>query len=423
MDRVIQTLPATVSKQPKRKHVAAYARVSTGKDAMLHSLSAQVSFYGKMIRSHPEWQFAGVYSDEAISGTRDQRPGLQALMTDCRAGKIDLVLVKSISRLARNTVILLETVRELKTLDVDVFFEEQNIHTLSSEGELLLTILASYAQEEALSVSENMKWRVRKNFEEGKPWSGTMLGYRYCDGTLVVEPEEAEIVRRIFTEYLSGKGGELIAKELNEDGFKTRYGKSWHRESVLRVLRNECYTGNLLLQKTYRPDCLSKRKERNDGALPKYYAEATHEAIIPAEVFDQTQREITRRADCFSPEGTQHRKRYPLSGKITCACCGKHYRRKVTHGGPVWICSTYNERGKAACPSKQIPEAVLEELCSGLDVGVIERITAAPGNRLTVHMNDGTEFERTWVDRSRALSWTEEMRQRAAAQAKERYRK
>ena len=179
---------------PKLTRVAAYARVSSGKDAMLHSLSAQVSYYSELIQNHSGWQYVGVYADEALTGTKDNRENFQRLLADCRDGKVDLVITKSISRFARNTVTLLQTVRELKNMGVDVFFEEQNIHSLSADGELMLTILASYAQEESLSASENQKWRIRRNFENGMPWNGTMLGYRYEDGTLVVEPTEAEIV-------------------------------------------------------------------------------------------------------------------------------------------------------------------------------------------------------------------------------------
>ena len=200
MDRVVKQVPLRKAALPKLLRVAAYARVSSAKDAMHHSLSAQVSYYSDLIQKHPGWSYAGVYADEAKTGTRDSRESFQRLIADCKTGKIDAVITKSISRFARNTVTLLETVRELKGYGIDVFFEEQNIHTLSAEGELMLSILASYAQEESLSASENQKWRIRRNFEEGKPWNGTMLGYRYREGTLVVEPGEAEIVRRIFRE-------------------------------------------------------------------------------------------------------------------------------------------------------------------------------------------------------------------------------
>lgn len=165
----------------KLLRVAAYARVSSGKDAMLHSLSAQISYYSDLIQRHPGWQYAGVYADEAKTGTRDSREKFQELLNDCRAGKVNMVITKSISRFARNTVTLLSTIRELKAIGVDIYFEEQNTHTLSADGELVISVLASYAQEESRSASENQKWRIRKNFEEGKPWDGTLLGYRYAE--------------------------------------------------------------------------------------------------------------------------------------------------------------------------------------------------------------------------------------------------
>ena len=197
MERIVVRRHFPKANIPQLKRVAAYARVSSGKDAMLHSLSAQVSYYNDLIQNHSGWQYAGVYADEALTGTKDNRDNFQRLLTDCRAGKIDMVITKSISRLARNTVTLLETVRELKNMGVDVFFEEQNIHSLSADGELILTILASYAQEESLSASENQKWRVRQNFMNGKPWRGFMLGYRYDGEKYTIVPDEAEIVRSI----------------------------------------------------------------------------------------------------------------------------------------------------------------------------------------------------------------------------------
>ena len=199
MERIV-TRVKMMPKLPKLKRVAAYARVSSGKDAMLHSLSAQVSYYSTLIQSHNGWEYAGVYADEALTGTKESRENFQRLLTDCRSGKIDMVITKSISRFARNTVTLLTTVRELKALGVDVYFEEQNIHSADADGELMLSILASYAQEESLSASENQKWRVRQNFEQGKPWRGYMMGYRYDGERYVVVPEEAEVVRSIYAD-------------------------------------------------------------------------------------------------------------------------------------------------------------------------------------------------------------------------------
>ena len=280
MERIIRKVEFALPVPLNVTKVAAYTRVSSGKDAMLHSLSAQVSYYSSMIQRHPGWLYCGVYSDEAKTGTKSTRPGFQRLLDDCRAGKIDLVISKSISRFARNTVILLETVRELKGLGVDVYFEEQNLHTISSDGEFILTLLAAYAQEESLSVSENQKWRVRKNYTEGKPWDGTLIGYRYENGKYIVHTEEANIVRRIYRDYLSGKGVDTIANELNADGVKTRLGYIWRNNSVLYVLRNYSYTGNLLLQKSFREDAISKRSRPNEGELPIYHVKDSHEAIV-----------------------------------------------------------------------------------------------------------------------------------------------
>lgn len=221
MERKIKQVPLQKMQVPKLTRVAAYARVSSGKDAMLHSLSAQVSYYNDLIQHQPGWVFCGVYADEALTGTKADRENFTHLLNDCRAGKVDIVITKSISRFARNTVTLLGTVRELKRIGVDVYFEEQNIHSISPDGELMLSILASYAQEESLSASENQKWRIERNFENGMPWNGTMLGYRYKDGTYITVPEETETVRFIFDQYLSGKGITAIMKMLNKKAIPT----------------------------------------------------------------------------------------------------------------------------------------------------------------------------------------------------------
>ena len=251
----------------------------------------------------------------------------------------------------------------------------------------MLTILAGFAEEESRSVSENMKWRIRKNFQEGLPWDGTILGYRFTKEGYVVEPEEAETVKRIFREYLAGKGTEAISNGLNSDGVKTRFGNEWYGLTVGQILRNETYTGNLLLQKTYRADYRTKKKLPNDGVLPRYYVTAAHEAIISEEDFKATQAEIERRAQ--AKKGKVYTNRYPYSSLIICSHCGKHYHRKVTHADPVWICPTYNRKGKAACPSKAIPEKVLDDVTANLD---FVSIRAEDGNNLTFTLADGTEM-------------------------------
>ena len=400
---------------PKKNRVAAYCRVSSGKDAMLHSLSAQVSYYSDYIQKHG-WEYAGVYADEALTGTKDNRENFQRLLAECRKGTVQMVITKSISRFARNTVTLLETVRELKALGVDVFFEEQNIHTMSADGELMLTILASYAQEESLSVSENMKWRIRKNFENGKPWSGFILGYRFQNGQFAVVPEEAEIIKRIFREYLDGLGATAIMKGLNEDGILTRLGKPWRIEGVLKILRNYNYTDNLILQKTYRENHLTKRKMKNNGEKPQYHAVGTHEAIIDLATFEAVQEELARRSEHYSGKKPST-VTYPFTRLIVCANCGKHYKRKTTATGIVWICSTYNTHGKKACASKAIPESVLYELTADTPLGDLTAIRAEKDNTLIFCFKNGEQTVKRWKERSRRESWTEEMKEKARQQA------
>jgi len=406
------------------KRVAAYARVSSGKDAMLQSLAAQVSYYSDLIQNQRGWEYIGVYADEAKTGTKDSRDNFQALLTDCRAGKIDMVITKSISRFARNTVTLLETVRELKSLGIDVFFEEQGIHSLSADGELMLTILASYAQEESLSVSENQKWRVRKNFEEGKPWDCTMLGYRANNGVLEIVPDEAAIVRLIFKMYLDGLGKQAIANRLNEMGIATRMKKTWCQSTISKMLCNEKYVGDLLLQKTFRTDHLSKQTVVNNGELPQFFVQEAHEPIIDRATFASVQSELERRAAAVKiKRGAET----VFTGKVRCSICGKNYRRKTTPTGFVWICATFNTKGKKHCASKQIPEETLKSACAdvlgteGFDDAIFaERvafITAQPENKLTFHFTDGQTATTQWKDRSRRESWTDDKRQKAREQA------
>ena len=419
MERKIITV--TPSKDPalQVKRVCAYARVSSGKDAMLHSLSAQISYYQELIQKQPGWKFCGIYADEAMTGTKENRKKFQEMLEECRKGNIDLILTKSISRFARNTVTLLSAVRELKAMGVDVYFEEQNIHSMSGDGELMLTILASYAQEESLSASENQKWRVKANFQAGKPWNCRMLGYRYDGEKLVIHPAEAEIVRFVFRSYLDGMGRQLIANTLFEQGYKGRDGKPFVRSSVEKILKNYAYTGNLLLQKTYRENHLTKRGRKNDGVLPMYHATDTHEAIIPLEMFTQVQEEMARRKEKFKGEG--YLNRYPFSQLMVCGICGKHYVRKTCRKGFRWMCTTYNSKGKKYCNSKMIPEDKLLEMTSDIDISQVDHIKVAHENTIIIVFKDGTEITRQWQDRSRAESWTDEMRQKAAEHTRKRY--
>ena len=428
MKNVFDITPQQIQPQ-KKKRVAAYARVSSGKDAMLHSLKAQIDYYHDYINRNPEWTFAGIYADEAKTGTKDSREQFQLLLEDCRAGKIDMVVTKAISRFARNTVTLLETVRELQRLGIDVYFEEQNIYTLSADGELMLTLLASFAQEESLSASENQKWRIRKGFEQGKASTCNMLGYRLVDGEITIVPDEAEIVRRIFELYHSGYGMQKIANILNDEGYRTVKGSEWRVSKVRSVLQNEKYAGDLLLQKVFVRDHVSKACVPNRGELPQYYVEDDHEAIVDKEVFEAVQTLMAQRRNEY-PRSQGHESAF--SRKIQCAICGKNYRRKVTAYNVVWCCSTFNTKGKKYCASKVIPEATLQTATAEVlgmnhfDEEVfkcqIDHIEACPDNLLRFVFVSGAVQEYRWKDRSRRDSWTTEMRETARQKALERSR-
>lgn len=414
MEKQIFDITPTLTAIIKRQRVAAYARVSCDKDTMLHSLAAQIDYYRKYITRNPEWEFAGVYADEAKTGTKDDREQFQKLLTDCRSGEIDMVITKSISRLARNTVTLLATVRELKELDINIFFEEQNINSISEEGELMLTLMASQAQEESLSCSENCKWRIRKGFEQGQPNTCTMLGYRLVNGDITLMPEEAEIVRKIFHLYLSSCGVQKIANALNAHGVQTEKIPCWHPDTIRGILRNEKYVGDLLLQKTLIENHLSKKQVKNVGQLRQFYISDDHEPIISREDFSKVQDEIIRRAE---KHGRSAGKTSAFTGKIHCAICGKNYRRKTTAYNTVWCCSTFNTRGKACCASKVIPEETLKDCIADalggkyftedVFIEAVDRIIAEPGNTMHLIFKDGTEKQLIWQDRSRSESWTD----------------
>lgn len=408
--------------KPKMLRVVGYARVSSGKDAMLHSLASQIDYFQNLIKNHAGWEFCGVFADEPVTGTKEERPQFQKILEKCRNHEIDLIVTKAISRFARNTVTLLETVRELKILGIDVWFEKENLHSISGDGELMLSILASFAQEESKSVSDNMKWRIQTNFKEGMPWNATLLGYRYENGVLIVEPEEAEVVRFIFDSYLDGAGTQKIANELNAQGKITRKGCKWHKNSVIKILCNYTYTGNLLLQTTFLENHITKKAMKNEGQLPKYHVEDAHEAIIPMEQYLAVQSEMNRRTAEYSRNNGK-KQVYPFTGKLICDCCGKHYQRKKTAAGYVWICSTFNREGKSACPSRQIPETTLEKLSAEV-LGVaefnaeifaeqIENIDICTNCVVKFHFKDSHEETKHWQVRSRSESWTAEMKEKA----------
>ena len=345
----------------KKRRVAAYARVSTNSDEQATSYEAQVSYYTEHIKANSDWKFVHVYTDKGISGTSTKkREGFNQMIEDALAGKIDLIITKSVSRFARNTVDSLTTIRKLKAHGIEVYFEEQNIYTLDSKGELMLTIMSSLAQEESRSISENVTWGQRKRFADGKvsmPYKH-FLGYRKgVNGEPEIVEEEAEVVRRIYRMFLDGKTPFGIAQVLMEDGIPTPCGKTkWSTSTILSILSNEKYKGDALLQKTFCTDFLTKKMKVNEGEVPQYYVENSHPAIVSSEMYDLVQQELERRKD----QRRQHNGTRLFSDKLICGCCGHPYGSKVWHSNDqyrrvVWRCNA-KYRNQEKCTSPHLAE-------------------------------------------------------------------
>ena len=417
----IRTIPA-VTGMPTRIHVAAYARVSSDKDAMLNSLAEQVSKYSRMIQSNPAWQYVGVYADEGITGTKADRPEFLRLLNDCRQGKIDMIITKSVSRFARNTVTLLSTVRELKLLGIDVFFEENNIHSLNAEGEVLLTILSSYAQAESYSASENQKWRIRSAYQKGEIMNWRfMYGYDISKDGIEINKEEAAIIREVFARVLAGESFRKICIDLNGRGIKRKLGGKWSTAYMRELLCNEKYAGNAMLQKKYVNNHLEKKLLRNNGELPRVFVEESHPAIIDAETFEAVQKIMNKLKE--ERIGRKNPVQSELTGRIICPRCQKTYRHVTTNGSTGWNCRTFVDEGKAKCWGKKIPDTTLKSVIAetlGLPeydpeafAAYIECVHPFDGNRLVFTFKDGTTREAVWKDRSRAESWTPAMKAKA----------
>lgn len=451
--------PAAPVLKPRKK-VAAYARVSMETERLKHSLSAQVSYYSSFIQKNPEWLYAGVYADDAISGTgTEKRDEFNRLVADCEAGRVDIVLVKSISRFARNTVDLLETVRHLKEIGVDVWFEDEGIHSMDGDGELMLTILASFAQEESRSISENCKWGIRKRYEKGEPRHGILYGYRAKGGTLVIEESEAEVVRRIFRMFLDGDSCYMIAKKLNAEGITTYYGKEWNNRVIGYMLRQEKYAGNCLMQKFFTESHVTHKLVKNNGELPMYYAEGTHAAIIDAETYRKAQEEFAARYGVEIKNGTaelatylyhgdgkyekpefhfrrpqwseeqrrehaeiyksrdtcQRQRHHDLSLFIKCDGCGetlsaKSYKFTDGTKDVRWTCHWHNRVAPETPKPMDMRDGTLKKIiCEVLGLedfsedAMTDRLThiSALGDRLTFHFRDGSTEQRTYAHEKR----------------------
>ena len=358
-----------------RIRVAAYCRVSTDDDDQLGSFESQKLYYEEKIRANPDWVNAGIFADEAITGTKvDKRDGFQAMIQKCQNGEIDMILTKSISRFARNTLDTLQYVRMLRERNIAIFFEKENINTLDMNGELLLTIMSSLAQQEVESLSQNVKMGLKMKMKRGEliGFNGC-LGYDYHpeDKTLTINEEEAEIVRFIYDMYLQGYGTTTIAKRLTEMGKKNKKGEvSWHTHGVMGIIKNEKYKGDILLGKTFTTDPISKRRLANMGEEEQYYIRDHHEAIVSREVWDEAERIRLKRATNKVVETTGNRERYTrqyaFSSMCECAFCGHKLTRRTRHSSsiyekPVWQCMNATKNGIKNCPHcKAIDESILE---------------------------------------------------------------
>ena len=381
-ERKVQVIPpkinihTTKKQEVKRIRVAAYCRVSTAQEDQETSYEAQVAYFTKLITENPSWQLAGIYADDGISGTdMKKRDNFNAMMERClqKDGDIDLILTKSISRFARNTVDCLSCIRKLKERNIAIYFEKENINTLESTGELLITILSSQAQEESRNISENVKWGLKRKYEKGEALVRRMFGYQKgTDGQLHIIPEEAEVVRLIYGKYLEGESLNGIARLLKEKGIKTIRGNTeWNVNSVRTILINEKYIGDAMAQKTFTTDYLTKARKENQGELQKYYVENDHEAIIPREVFYKVQEELHQRANIYKKSSKQeteskgkHSGKYALSKIMVCKECGSEYRRQIwsKYGEKkaVWRCENRLRNGTRYCKdSPTIEESVL----------------------------------------------------------------
>lgn len=359
--------------QKARIKVCAYCRVSSSSSEQMASYEAQVAHYTGYIQQNPEWEFVGIYADGGVTGTKKLgRIEFIRMLKDAEAGQIDLIITKSISRFARNTADCLETVRFLKDLGIAVFFERENINTLSAESELLLSVLSSIAQEESRSISDNLKWAYRKRFQQGKVALATsrLLGYDQGEtGELVINEPEAEVVKRIFREYIAGKSRRSIIQSLEADRIKTVTGLNrWPENTIRNVLTNEKYCGDVILQKTYIADYLTHRKKKNTGELPMYRVSGNHQAIISREDFDLVQRLLAERAAEYGNlpgDRDKYAKQYAFSGKLVCGHCGASLKRRTWNSKEsskqiVWQCSTYVKEGKCVCSMKALDDITLK---------------------------------------------------------------
>ena len=363
--------PSQASIEPKKKRVCAYARVSTDFDDQIHSYNAQINEYTKQIKENPDWEFVDLYADEGISGTSmKKRISFLRMIEDARNGKIDLILTKSLSRFARNTVDCLSVIQELRLINVEVFFEKENLSSMDSKVDFMLTIFSSIAQEEARNISENVKWGIRKRYKEGTIRINTsrFLGYdKDNNGKIIINEAEAKIVKMIFNLYISGLSYKEISNHLKENNIKNGRGVVvWQPANIMNILKNEKYCGDVLLQKRVTVDYLSHKSVINTGQAPQYYIQNNHEPIIQKELFDIVQQTMKNRSNATS--SSRYGNVFPLSGIVHCGCCNRvlnrnYYNYKTPSQRVVLTCKNTSKE-RIECDNKPIDNDTLEMVCA-----------------------------------------------------------
>ena len=387
MRKISKIEPSVPPLKPKKK-VAAYARVSMQSERMFNSLSAQISYYSTLIQKNPEWEYVGVYADSFVSGTSTaKREEFKRLIMDCESRKIDIVLCKSISRFARNTVDLLETIRHLKRLGIEVRFEKENINSMSGDGELLMTVLASFAEQESISISENLKWAIQKKFERGEPWGQAAYGYTKVGNDFIINEDEAVFIQKIYADFLDDVPMARTAKWLRENGcpYTTK-------QFVKSVLTSTTYTGDLLLQQHFSPRV--RHMKKNNGEMPMYQVKGHHPSIIPLDVFECVQSKMQAMIE-YNPEAHRVARVSCFSSKITCAECGVHY---VAYGSGKWACFRKIKSRRKECQNKNLAvkeiekayRSILGDFSEEKFVGTVQNMIVYSDGKVVFKLYDGS---------------------------------
>lgn len=441
-EKYISYIPRSDLKQFSPKRVVVYSRVSREGELKHHSIEMQKEHLEQYVTNHPGWIFTGHYVDEGVTGTKLNRPAFTQMMEDARAGKIDIILTKTVSRFGRNIASVLDTIRELRELDVVVIFDNEQLSTANLDSNFQLQYQGIQAEVESRQNSEYQKWAIRNRFKQGIPSYIHVFGYRMENHKLLIVPEEAEVVKTIFNLYLSGMGREAICKKLLHDGVPSPKGFKWCSHTIYRILTNEKYIGDLLLQKYFRRDVITKKSVRNTGELPQYLVEDAHEAIITKDTFDKVQNEIKRRAKVYNTaKKASNLDSSPrlYSSLISCKDCQSKFIYKLKNPGgykrKIWICHDSFRYGKSICSNKAIPENILTsittevllehklikkdkqgntpELTNELLKNLITKIIAYPDQTLAYHLINGEVVTKPWQFISRKESWTTEMKKKA----------